>query len=167
MRKSLLRHRRLIYHNVQDRFGVKYTHCGCPVPGETIGQRMSRMMTSYTPRSPSYLKPPQRDDLLAATHPSDHNAVFAFHHKRKGDVSRSRRREKLARRQEREVKAAAVNADSQRNARNNGHDAAFLMPVPMYFYAPVGGCAATSGHVVNGGGGGVGGCAAVSELKHM
>jgi hypothetical protein len=48
---------------------------------------------------PSQLVPPNRDDLLAATHPSDHNAVFAFHKKWASEASQKNRREKFAKRQ--------------------------------------------------------------------
>ncbi len=48
--------------------------------------------------------------------------------------------------------------------RSVGHDAAFLVPVPLYFGYGTG-CVATTGHVV-GGGGGVGGCATAVGLFH-
>ncbi|KIM42763.1 hypothetical protein M413DRAFT_123346 [Hebeloma cylindrosporum] len=61
----------------KERFGVQYTHCGCPIPGDTIGQRLSRIVGIYSPPTspPSHLMPFERPDLLSATHPSDHNAV--------------------------------------------------------------------------------------------
>lgn len=64
-------------HAWKERFRVQYTHCGCPIPGDTIGQRLSRMVGihSRTPASSSHLVPIDRPDTLAATHASDHNAV--------------------------------------------------------------------------------------------
>ena len=65
----------------QDRFDVQYTHCGCPLPGETIGQKLSHLVGFIETQHLSSLVLPERDDLLTATHPSDHNTAFAFHHK--------------------------------------------------------------------------------------
>ena len=114
------------------RFGVQYTHCGCPIPGETIGQKLSRLVMKS--RSESHLFPP-RADLRAATHPSDHNAVLALHHK---SSEQTRRREKIAKRTQR---------DGGRTVRT--HDPAFLTPVPLQY--PSAGCAAPRGSVVQGG----------------
>ncbi|KAF7323286.1 hypothetical protein HMN09_00109400 [Mycena chlorophos] len=109
----------------KNRFGVEYTHCGCPLPGDTIGQRLSRLVGLGS--NPSYLIPPNRDDLLAATHASDHNAVFAFHHKLESDAARRRRRQK-------NHKRAARDAAKGVPKRGVVHDPAFLVPVPMYYY---------------------------------
>ena len=56
---------------------MNYTHCGCPVPGDTIGKRLSRLLTGVQTPSTSIspLVPDDRPDVLVATHPSDHNAV--------------------------------------------------------------------------------------------
>ncbi|KAJ6606211.1 hypothetical protein DFH09DRAFT_1017165 [Mycena vulgaris] len=128
----------------KNRYGVQYTHCGCPLPGETIGQKLSRLVGSAT--SPSYLIPPDRSDLLAATHPSDHNAVFVFHHKGTSEAAQRRRREKIAKRTQRDL-------DRGERSRNLQHDPAFLIPVPMYYVPIMAGCAAYSGNVVHGGAG--------------
>ncbi|KAK7035892.1 hypothetical protein R3P38DRAFT_3484110 [Favolaschia claudopus] len=134
------------------RFGIQYTHCGCPLPGDTVGQRLSRLVGHGS--NPSYLVPPNRDDLLAATHPSDHNAVYAFHHKAKSEAARRKRRAQIAKRQKRD-------AISGRRTRAP-HDPAFLVPVPMYYYSQsAGGCVGASGSVVDGGVGG-GNCATVN-----
>ncbi|KAJ7042053.1 hypothetical protein C8F04DRAFT_1078148 [Mycena alexandri] len=134
----------------KNRFGVQYTHCGCPLPGQTIGQRLSRLVGQTT--NPSYLIPPNRDTLLAATHPSDHNAVFAFHHKAASEAAQRRRREKIAKRAQRELKEGKAGG-----RRGLAHDPAFLVPVPMYYAAGFAGLGA--GNIVNGGIGGFGGCA--------
>ncbi|KAF9034118.1 hypothetical protein BJ165DRAFT_1514086 [Panaeolus papilionaceus] len=84
------------------RFGIPYTHCGCPHPGQkaedlkdpfSIGSRISRMLSFSSSNSsaegPSRLESQQpqrtfknllipstdRPDAMIATHPSDHNAV--------------------------------------------------------------------------------------------
>ncbi|KAK0207148.1 hypothetical protein DFS33DRAFT_1423132 [Desarmillaria ectypa] len=138
----------------QDRFGIPYTHCGCPLPGDTIGQKISRLVTIHKQsRMPSHLVPPRdRSDLLAATHPSDHNAVYPFQHQGQVDAMRQARLEKRERRIRREERKG-MSRD-----RSGGHDPAFLVPVPLY-YGYGAGCVAMTGHVV-GGGGGVGGCVA-------
>jgi hypothetical protein len=60
----------------KSRFNVNYTHCGCPIPGETIGKRLFRLIgMQTTSNGSSVLVPEDRADLLSATHPSDHNAV--------------------------------------------------------------------------------------------
>lgn len=113
---------------------------------------------------PSHLVPPNRDDLLAATHPSEHNAVFAFHNKWSSEASQKRRRKKFERRQKANAKLAnAGRLDKRDIERSYGHDPAFLMPVPMYYYSPVGvGCVAVTGNVVNSvDNSGGGGCASV------
>ncbi|KAG2040497.1 hypothetical protein BDR03DRAFT_915553 [Suillus americanus] len=134
-----------------DRYHVPYMHCGCPLPGDTIGQKLRRLVSSQT--SSSMLLLPPRSDARAATHPSDHNAVFALH-----NMSASlRQREKRAR------KAGMRRLQAERNGRavkrdgDVNHGIAFLYPVPMFYYY-AGGCVAAAGAVVNGGPG----CAAVS-----
>ena len=57
----------------KERFKVQYTHCGCPVPGDSIGEQLSKLIKLYSPQP--HLLPFDRPDLLLATHPSDHNAV--------------------------------------------------------------------------------------------
>ncbi|KAG5642977.1 hypothetical protein DXG03_001825 [Asterophora parasitica] len=158
----------------KDRFNIPYTHCGCPLPGQTVGQRLSRLVANYKKSDPSYLVPPAgREDLRAATHPSDHNAVFVLHHKQKGQAAQERRRAKFRKRQERELaerastkskgKGQEMTAEERRRA-DERHDAAFLMPVPLFWYGPGyggAGCAAPAGHVVySANGTGTGGCAA-------
>ena len=96
----------------KDRFGVDYTHCGCPVPGNSIGQRLSQMIglrrysTSSSQPSPSHLLPPDRSDLLSATHPSDHNAVqFVAANERAHKVA-VRRYESMIKKKEKAAKKA-------------------------------------------------------------
>ncbi|KAG6841229.1 hypothetical protein C0991_000676, partial [Blastosporella zonata] len=118
----------------KDRFNMPYTHCGCPLPGQTIGQRLSRLIHNYGAQK-SYLVPPAREDLLAATHPSDHNAVFVWHRKHSSESLQQRRREKFKKRQERDANARAKNKalTPEERQRAEAHEAAFLVPVPMYY----------------------------------
>ncbi|KAH6879916.1 hypothetical protein BKA70DRAFT_196508 [Coprinopsis sp. MPI-PUGE-AT-0042] len=59
----------------KDRFGIDYACCGCPLPGDTIGQRLSRFLDKKASEPPSHLTPPARGDFRAATHASEHNGV--------------------------------------------------------------------------------------------
>jgi hypothetical protein len=54
----------------KERFKVQYTHCGCPIPGDSIGERLSKLIKLYSP--PPHLP---FDRPLSAAHPSDHNAA--------------------------------------------------------------------------------------------
>jgi hypothetical protein len=155
------------YHIPQTRFNVPYMHCGCPLPGETIGQKLNRLMGSASKQSPSYLVPPDDEDLLAGTHPSDHNAVFSFQHKAMSDAARKKRAAKFTARKERDLALARKGKGHERGestsrAGESGrylHGAAFLLPIPIYFAAEgFGGCFAYGGAVD----GHYGGCAAVS-----
>lgn len=127
-------------------------HCGCPLPGDTIGQKLKRLIPSA--QADNMLLLPPKSDARAATHPSDHNAVFALH-----DMSASlRRREKRKHKAEsRRLRAEREGQITARRDRGVDHGIAFLYPVPMYYYYP-GGCVAATGGVVNGGLG----CAVVS-----
>ncbi|KAK0243464.1 hypothetical protein EDD85DRAFT_762579 [Armillaria nabsnona] len=137
----------------QDRFGIPYTHCGCPLPGDTIGQRLSRLVSVHKQSGPPthLVPPPDRSDLLAATHPSDHNAVYSFLHQGYDDASRRARLE-----QERSIKREEGKGISRN--RSVGHDPAFLVPVPLHFGYGTG-CVVTTCHVA-GGGMSMGACAA-------
>ncbi|KAK0190266.1 hypothetical protein F5146DRAFT_1193644 [Armillaria mellea] len=142
----------------QDRFGVPYTYCGCPLPGNTIGQRLRRLKSMLKQSwPPSYLfPPPDRNDLLAATHPSDHNAVYLTDHKEQVDAQR---RARLAKRQRR------IMRDEEKGIRRNSvdHDPAFLAPTPLYFNDDARYVAITD-HVFGGGGGVRGSTATVSPF---
>ncbi|KAG6915915.1 hypothetical protein DXG01_009285 [Tephrocybe rancida] len=153
----------------KNRFNMPYTHCGCPLPGTTIGQRISRLVHNYGAQK-SYLVPPAREDLLAATHPSDHNAVFVWHRKHSSENLQQRRRAKFKKRQEREAreraKGKAPELTPEERRRRDGHDMAFLVPVPLFYdYA---GCAAYAGAVVYSANGyGIGGCAVGETLAQV
>jgi hypothetical protein len=136
------------------------------MPGENFREKLARIgkAKSSTP-TPSHLVPPNENELLAATHPSDHNAVFAFHQKGSSETSQQRRRKKFAKRQRANAKLAEAGRLDRRDIdRSPGHDPAFLVPVPLYFHDTAGpGCIAAAGNVVNSAGNGVvGGCAIVS-----
>ncbi|KAH9483132.1 Glycine-rich domain-containing protein 1 [Psilocybe cubensis] len=159
----------------KERFNVTYTHCGCPVPGDTIGKRLSRMIGMYsqpTTTPHSHLFPITRLDVLAATHPSDHNTVrFIAKNKREHKVA-LRKYESLKKKKEKEHKLQSVknessdiptanrrdekaisddSVDGESKFRNYAaHDMIpFLVPVPMFYFGgelPSGeACVATGG----------------------
>ncbi|KAJ2912588.1 hypothetical protein MD484_g7833, partial [Candolleomyces efflorescens] len=163
----------------QARFGTPYTHCGCPPPGDTIGQRLSRFLSSSSHQltsnvPPSQLSPPAtRQDSLAATHASEHNAIIftsrnrksfdAANIKHEGHAKKMEKRVKRAEKEKSENEEKAEHAMSkeerekrQRERRENdtyycGYGAAFLMPVPHYYGAGghAGGCVSTNHGIVD------------------
>jgi hypothetical protein len=143
----------------QARFNVPYMHCGCPLPGETINLKLTRLISGSN-QKPSFLIPPNDPDLLAGTHPSDHNSVFAFHHKKMSESARKARQKKIEKRMRRDAELARKGKmDPGSIQRSRAHNAAFLMPVPLFFYGPgFGGCAAYGGVIQAG-------CAAVGVLS--
>lgn len=78
--RSHHRSRNLIIY--QERFGVSYTHCGCPIPEDTAPtsfiERLSLLARSYYGKQTLFqgsLEPLQRPDSLLATHISYHVRV--------------------------------------------------------------------------------------------
>ncbi|KAF9222788.1 hypothetical protein BS17DRAFT_755176 [Gyrodon lividus] len=139
-----------------DRYGLPYTYCGCPLPGTTLGQKLRRALALHIPATNTTLQPP--NEAAVGTHPSDHNAVFAMHNVKASLRARERRRQKAERRQRREQRE--MQAANGRRSGVPDHSQAFLYPVPMY-YVPIGGCVVAAGGVVDGGGGFGSACAAV------
>jgi hypothetical protein len=135
-------------------------HCGCSLPGETIGQKLNKLVAKNQKQQLSHLIPPNNPNLLAGTHPSDHNAIFNFSHRNEGEKERARRMAKITSRQKRDTQKKGNQKSIQ---SNTDHDPAFLVPVPMYF-GGVGACAAYHGGVMQSGLGvcvGSSACAAV------
>ncbi|EIW76441.1 hypothetical protein CONPUDRAFT_158469 [Coniophora puteana RWD-64-598 SS2] len=135
----------------QDKYHVPYMHCGCPLPGDTLGQKLKRLVNRHAPPEAEALLPTDTPLALAATHPSEHNAVFPLHRKSSSMLGRRHREEKFARR----VRKAAQSNDSgsrgepwaQSRARAPTHSQASLYPVPMYYWMPGGRVAGTGGVV--------------------
>lgn len=105
---------------LKDRFGLRYTYCGCPIPGNAIGQCLSKLVThlatSYSGSTSSQqaLAPPAGTvSSRTSTHSSDHDAVvhlvkhgYPFHESR-----RAARAEVAERRQKRDDKASKKKKD--------------------------------------------------------
>ncbi|KAI0311521.1 hypothetical protein OF83DRAFT_1150577 [Amylostereum chailletii] len=135
------------------RFGVPYMQCGCPLPGTTIGQRLSRLMSHHSAREADLH--PEGDSFGAGTHPSDHNGVVV-----PGRTRVAAHAAKAAKRRRRDAERVRKGAMRQEvYARGDLHPTAFLYPVPLWWGVP--GCAAPGGIVADGGAGGVfAGCSA-------
>ncbi len=132
---------------LQDRFGIPYTPLWVSTAGrhDWAKTKLACIDTQAIGAtiSPRTGPPRDRSDLLAATHPSDHNAVYSFLHQGHVDALRRARLEKRERRIEREE------GEGMSRNRSVGHEPAFLVPVPLYFgYV---GCVTTKGRVVGGG----------------
>ncbi|KAF8885824.1 hypothetical protein BD779DRAFT_1532560 [Infundibulicybe gibba] len=110
-----------------NRFNMEYTHCGCHLPGQTIGQKLRHLFNKHTV-DVSRLTPPTRDNLLATTRQSNRNAVSGDHYK--GSISEQKRWwKKLGRQQTQDM----GRADPKRAEWDIGHNPAFLVPVPISF----------------------------------
>ena len=108
----------------------------------------------------SSANPPNRDDCLLATHPSDHNAVYVNIISHKGREKRLSKTQKRKTRDMEKLKQGKL--DEKTYNRGLDHNAAFLVPVPVYYgYGyPLAAC------VGIGGGFGVG-CATVSGFGYL
>lgn len=146
--------------------------CTRPTLGDSIGQKLSRIVSKIESRSysTSVLDPPQEHPyLLAATHPSDHNGVAVEGLPHVDYKAQRRVREaKMQKRRERDAQNAQKGKlNPAVYERGRSHYPAFLAPVPIiYPAAGFGGCVAAGAGLVNSGAGcgGVGGCAAVRLL---
>ncbi|KAG1799566.1 uncharacterized protein BJ212DRAFT_1401921 [Suillus subaureus] len=129
-------------------------------PTCTAGVHCQETHRSKTPTPPlsqttsNVLLLPPKSDARAATHPSDHNAVFALHNMSAACVSG-----RTARARQRCGGCRQSGTGGLKRDGDVDHGIAFLYPVPMFYYYP-GGCVAAAGAVVNGGLG----CAAVSVV---
>ncbi|KAH9002363.1 hypothetical protein EDB86DRAFT_2827331 [Lactarius hatsudake] len=118
----------------EKRYGIPYTQCGCPLPGNTIGQKLARLVPlSGSKHYPlARLAPPaDQPGILAASHPSDHNTVAVLGLPN-NSAAKAQRDSKALRRGEREVSRVRRGEISQEEfERNAGHSAPFLVPVPL------------------------------------
>ena len=152
-------------------------HCGCPLPGNTIGQRLKRLtaiLSSQSNGTSNALHPPAHHPAAYnGTHPSDHNSVHVPSARantkskslKKGipQTFADARAIEMKARRERDAKAVQQGKmDAAQYKRGNSHDYAFLMPVPFYIpVAPIGwGIDIGPGWNT----GGLGACAVVSQI---
>jgi hypothetical protein len=104
----------------QERFHVQYSHCGCPIPGDSIGSRLAHLISGNNLAPPSHLLPFNRPDLLSATHPSDHNAVHFQSKNKDAQKFTMRKYESLARKRDQDIQKAAKKAAKQAAKDNSG-----------------------------------------------
>ncbi|KZV73874.1 hypothetical protein PENSPDRAFT_251450 [Peniophora sp. CONT] len=124
------------------RFGVQYMHCGCPLPGATVGQRLSRLIQRATRHAHSGSALRSSED--AATHPSDHNGIYVPG--ATTDAALAEHTAKLVKRRERDLKLVQKGKMAREDYDRGGmHGAAFLYPVPIWYAAA--GCAVGAGGV--------------------
>jgi hypothetical protein len=118
----------------QKRYGVPYTQCGCPLPGNTIGQRLARLVShAGSKHYPlSRLAPPaDQPEILAASHPSDHNTVAVLGLP-SNSTAKTQRESKAFRRREREASRVRKGEMTQEEfERIAEHTTPFLVPVPL------------------------------------
>ncbi|PPQ84317.1 hypothetical protein CVT26_011436 [Gymnopilus dilepis] len=148
------------------RFNIDYAHCGCPLPGKTIGERLASLVKLHN-KPPAHLVPYDHPVALALTHPSDHNAVrfvakTESMHRRTTEKYQSLLSKRL------EEKSNRSSEDSKKYIYNRTFcsETPFLLPVPMHFEGhraatdfptrrKIGGCIAANSSYVEP----VGGCA--------
>ena len=112
-------------------FPVAISHMHSLCQGETVGQKLNRLSLVVMSRRRTPINPPERDDSLLATHPSDHNAVFVDTVSHKG---REKRLSKTQKRKARDLeKMKQGKLDEKTYHRGLDHNAAFLVPVPIYY----------------------------------
>lgn len=113
---------------------MPYTQCGCPLPGNTFGQRLARLVTHAGSRHYplSRLAPPaDQPEILAASHPSDHNTVAVLGLP-SNSTAKTQRESKAFRRREREAsRVRKGDMTLEEFKRNAEHAAPFLVPVPL------------------------------------
>jgi len=118
----------------EKRYGMSYTQCGCPLPGNTIGQRLARLVThAGSKHYPlSRLAPPaDQPEILAASHPSDHNTVAVLGLP-SNTTAKAQRETKAFRRREREASRMRKGEMTQEEFKRNAeHTVPFLVPVSL------------------------------------
>lgn len=117
----------------EKRYGVPYTQCGCPLPGNTIGQKLARLVAHGSRHYPlSRLAPPaDQPEILAASHPSDHNTVAVLGLPSNSNA-KTQRESKAFRRREREASRVRKGEMTQEEFKRIAeHTAPFLVPVSL------------------------------------
>ncbi|TCD67941.1 hypothetical protein EIP91_011805 [Steccherinum ochraceum] len=134
----------------QQYYEVPYTHCGCPLPGATIGERLFRLTKRLSSSNPSSssgdpydsptldLTPPlDRVDAQDATHPSDHNAYrpdvpVITSPSALEKLNRRRRRDEKAEMRATGMSEREVWERDRREGKGRYHAYPFLYPVPLF-----------------------------------
>ncbi|KAI6043661.1 hypothetical protein EDC04DRAFT_2951511 [Pisolithus marmoratus] len=111
----------------QNQYGLPYIFCGCALPGETIGQRLGHAFRCLQVNDCEGSGAGNHSSLVpgagtgaAATHPSDHNAVFLMHKMNAGMLARKRRQAKIEARRTRELKRIERETEKEDSAGVEG-----------------------------------------------
>lgn len=149
----------------QSRFKVSYSYCGCPLPGDSIGDKLSRLThkvfsSSSRAQTHSALSPPGHPAIAPATHASEHNTIHVRpdNPKLAAKLARKRRarERKMDQRRARDLRRVQRGElDREQYRRGEAHYAAFLTPVPFISPVMIGSCVSV-GHAQ---------CAAVSRAR--
>jgi len=127
----------------EQHFNVPYMHCGCPPPEDGVKDKLNKFALKLTrSRSPTTprtdpLQPPRHQDALAATHASEHNSVTTMRRSKETQWHHDRLELVRKRREYEAKKVREGKVDVQMYERGEGHDAAFLYPVPFSYYPPI------------------------------
>lgn len=101
--------------------------------GDKFGQKLSRLATNIVGHK-FPISPPDREDCLLGTHPSDHNSVYTF------GVSQEMRQKRMIKnkkRRDRDIKSIEEGKmDVKVYLRGGTHSVGFMVPVSIYY--PVG-----------------------------
>jgi hypothetical protein len=132
----------------QERYGLSYMYCGCPLPDESIGRRLRRTLGSAHNHGGSLLAPSD-----ATSRPATHNAVFAMHRRAQSVRAREERMDALKERRAQEahqhirkntthrmetVPSSTITVDRGRQRQAIvpalAHVPAFLHAIPMFHH---------------------------------
>ncbi|KAI0272599.1 hypothetical protein BC834DRAFT_355152 [Gloeopeniophorella convolvens] len=125
----------------QARYSVPYMHCGCPSPGQTIGQKLSRMVSDVRERNESLLPPSLHPAVLAASHPSEHNSVVVAAAPRQGvrKILPRQNVKLLSDRQHSPLYPHLIRKSEERKSEeptSPSSDTSYLVPVPIIITGP-------------------------------
>lgn len=133
------------------KFHLPYTYCGCPLPGDSVGQKFMRMISKYddSAEPPSSLTPLTSASACNGTHPSDHNGVYPFHRTWVARKDRETRVSKFKKQQKQAQKEKGFTVENERYDRGMEHDMPFYYPIPLYYNNFSAGYGACAGYAAN------------------
>ncbi|KAH8804126.1 hypothetical protein DL96DRAFT_1822810 [Flagelloscypha sp. PMI_526] len=138
----------------QNRYGIRYAYCGCPIPNtNSVGQRLSRVLSKSSTSTSRHLtdhSPPITEASADCTHPSIHSTGASLlkpdeyirkNQRMSQDMDKQNRTEKKE--AGKWLNATLTQDDMMTQVSStkwsNGHRT-FLQEVPLYVETPVVGC---------------------------
>ncbi|KZT69341.1 hypothetical protein DAEQUDRAFT_726929 [Daedalea quercina L-15889] len=124
----------------QQRFGVPYMHCGCPLPDESVVSKLSQFTRRHglsSSKDCAALQLPQHPGAPDATHASEHDVVRTQNRIHPASVhneqsQRERRAQEMRRRRDRDGRRVLEGKmDVQLYRRGLTHISTSIMPVPF------------------------------------